>query len=299
MAPPWATELAVIDGLSLGWQTDLIFARFDGVVSECADCVVVRTPANPRFYWGNCLILPRPPLDADLAHWLARFEQEVGRFTTESGHVAIGYDALAPHPPLLAWAAAGFEIHASETLRLRSTDRRVQPMPLAPEFEFRAIDLSQAAEFAAVLDLQCAAMAQGFEPAGYRLYRELQMRRYAAMQRADLGHWFGIWRGADLLADCGLFHAAQAQLALGRFQHVSTHPAWRRRGLCTALISATLQHGFAQMGLLTLVMCADPDDVAIGIYESLGFARVSRAFAAQRRAPRDLGVAHQVGDADQ
>ena len=33
---------------------------------------------------------------------------------------------------------------------------------------------------------------------------------------------------------------------------------------------------------------ADPDDVAIGIYESLGFARQSMQWSLQRRAPHDL-----------
>ncbi|MCV2369948.1 GNAT family N-acetyltransferase [Roseateles oligotrophus] len=278
--------MVLIDQLSLGWQTDLIFARFDGQISERDDCVLVRTPGNPRFYWGNCLILPQPPDDAGLAYWLGRFDEEVGRFTAESGHVAIGYDASGPHQPLRAWAAAGFEIHASECLALNSAQQLVERKSLAVGFNFRAMDLTQAGDFVAVLNLQCDSVGpqDGFEPSGYRIFREQQLRRYRAMQLAGLGHWFGIYRGRQLVADCGLFRQGD----LGRFQHVGTHPEWRRRGLCTVLIDHVLSYGFQRMKLATLVMCADPHDVAIDIYRSLGFASVSRAFAAQRRPARDV-----------
>ncbi|MES1162113.1 MAG: GNAT family N-acetyltransferase, partial [Rhizobacter sp.] len=105
---------------------------------------------------------------------------------------------------------------------------------------------------------------------GYRLFRERQMVRYGAMDRAGLGHWFGVFTsGGELVADCGLFTDGR----LGRFQHVSTHPAWRRRGLCSALVHAVCRHGFEVMQLESLVIIADPLDVAIGLYESLGFVR--------------------------
>ncbi|QPF75122.1 GNAT family N-acetyltransferase [Roseateles sp. DAIF2] len=271
--------------LSLGWQTELIFARFDGLVQPRPDCLVIRTPGNPLFYWGNCLVLPRPPRDAELAHWLDRFEAEVGRHTRESGHVAIGFDATAPHEPLTAWQAAGFEIFGTAQLSLEAPAER--PAPLPPGFRFAPLDLARPEQLEAAVAQQCASNDMGYEPAGYRRHRERQMQRYAAMQAAGLGHWFGIWSEAEgaLVADCGLFR--DGTTGLGRFQHVGTHPDWRRRGLCTALIDAVGRHGLQRLGLGTLVMCADPDDVAIGIYESLGYRRRGMHWGAQRRPARD------------
>ncbi len=286
--PPLVSEQGVKAGLSLGWQTEMGLTGFDGRVSERPDCVVMRTPSNPLFYWGNCLLLPQPPRDADLPHWLQRFEDEVGCHTQESGHVAIGFDASEPHEPLIQWARAGFEIYATETLVLQAQAARPGPRTLAPGFAFRALDLRDAADLQRALDLQCATMAPGFDPAGYRRHRAQQLQRYAAMQEAGLGAWFGIWDGEHLRADCGLFGVGPG---LGRFQQVATHPAWRRRGLCTALIAAVTQQGFESLGLQRLVICADPDDVAIGIYESLGFQRESRTLSAQRRPARDRGAA--------
>ena len=86
-----------------------------------------------------------------------------------------------------------------------------------------------------------------------------------------------------LAADCGLVHDG----VMGRFQHVGTQPEWRRRGLCRALVHHVCAHAFGTLGLQRLVMCADPHDVAIGIYRSVGFAQVGNHWGLQRRAPRD------------
>jgi ribosomal protein S18 acetylase RimI-like enzyme len=64
-------------------------------------------------------------------------------------------------------------------------------------------------------------------------------------------------------------------------------PQWRRRGLCSALVHRVCRHGFEVMGAQTLVMVADPADVAIGIYESLGFQRGANIYELQRRPAAD------------
>ncbi len=151
-----------------------------------------------------------------------------------------------------------------------------EPRKALPDgFEFHVLELPR--DGAAVVDKHVAVDAKRYEAIGYRVFAERQMARYAAMQRAGLGHWFGlvthVGGRAVLAASCGLFRDPARHDGLGRFQYVSTHPDWRRRGLCTALVHAACRHGFEAMGLRTLVMVADPDDVAIGVYESLGFRR--------------------------
>ena len=47
-----------------GWRTDFILHRFGAEVIEREDCLVVRTPCNPTYYWGNCLHLPRLPTES-------------------------------------------------------------------------------------------------------------------------------------------------------------------------------------------------------------------------------------------
>lgn len=272
--------MRLVHALSLGWRTELIFARFDGSVIERKDCVVVRTPANPLHYWGNCLLLPRPPRDHELPYWLARFEDEVARHSGETRHVAIGFDAQTPPEPLLSWRAAGFEITPTATLSLRTTDLRMPVQPLAAQFQFERLNLADLAVQQQIVELHCASDAGGHDPVLYRRHRQLQMQRYAAMQLAGLGHWYAIRHGDALVADCGLFREER----LGRFQHVGTHPLWRRRGLGRGLVERVTQQGFLQMGLEQIVLRADPAEAAIGIYEALGYRRQGYVWSALRQA---------------
>ena len=275
--------MRLVHALSLGWRTELIFACFDGSVIERKDCVVVRTPANPFHYWGNCLLLPRAPRDHELPYWLARFEDEVGCHTHESDHVAIGFDAQTPPEPLLSWRAEGFEITPTATLSLGTTDLRMPVQPLAPQFVFERLNLADLSVQQQIIDLHCVSDAGAHEPTLYRRHRQLQMQRYAAMQLAGLGHWFAIRHGETLVADCGLFREGR----LGRFQHVGTHPLWRRRGLGRGLIERVTQLGFQQMGLEQIVLRADPADTAIAIYEAIGYRRRGYAWGALRRPATD------------
>lgn len=269
-----------VRALGLGWQTDLIFARFDGLVLEREDCIVVRTPANPDYHWGNFLLFDRAPVEGDAARWQARFDEEIVRPAPQSRHLAIGVDAEAAFELPADFRARGVSLSA--TTVLQATRATWRPAAPPPGYAFRAFDLP--ADAAAAIDLQCvceAAEPDPMEPVGYRRFRERQMQRYAALQAAGRGHWLGLWRDDRPVAECGLFVDEAGRLA--RFQHVSTHPAHRRRGLARALVHAACRHGLDRLGAETLVICADPDDVAIGLYESLGFARGATTWQLERR----------------
>jgi RimJ/RimL family protein N-acetyltransferase len=273
--------------LSLGWQTDLIFARFDGEVADRGDHLLVRTMSNPTFWWGNFLLFDHAPRLGDLDRWMTLFDREIASSQPASAHRAFGVDVrerLALPPD---FAAAGFELHEASVLTLTPAQLRPPARTLSGDVAFRVLELPR--DSAAVVDKQVAVDQVRYEADGYRVFAERQMVRYAAMQQAGLGHWFGlVARVGDhrvLAASCGLFRDPARDDGLGRFQYVSTHPAWRRRGLCTALVHAVCRHGFEAMGLRVLVMVADPDDVAIGVYESLGYQRGASTWQFER-APR-------------
>jgi RimJ/RimL family protein N-acetyltransferase len=277
-----------VSDLRLGWRTDLILHACGGQVRERDDCIVICTSANPSFYWGNFLLLPQAPRDGDLVHWQLRFEQEVGALQPQARHRTFGINAAPAGEDLPSWLAAGYELIETAVLEQRPGDLCAPTRAPQGRVVVRPLDL--ATELEAAVALQCAD-DHGFEPAGYELHRRQQMRRYALMAEQGVARWFGLWCDGVLAADCGLMRSAAAPGALGRFQHVSTHPAWRRRGLCTALIHAVTTWGFEHWQLARAVMCADPADVAIGIYEDLGYRRVDDEWGLQRRAPQDMAAA--------
>ena len=74
---------------SLGFRTDLALLTSSGsVVEDRGTHLVVRTPDNPSYFWGNFLLLAEAPVPGG--------EREVvGAFRTEfpqADHVSIGID---------------------------------------------------------------------------------------------------------------------------------------------------------------------------------------------------------------
>ena len=273
------------DTLSPGWQTHLMFAEFDGEVSRHGDHLVVRSPQSPGYYWGNFLLYDRLASDADFGPWMQRFDEAIVQRAPGTGHVCFGMQAQAEAfsaPP--AFAAAGFEAFGVATLTLQRAGLMPVPGSPAAGCELRPLVLPR--EAAAVVDLNLACNDEGYEAEGYRHFRTLQMERYGRMAAAGLGHWWGALHEGRVVASLGLF----GQRHVGRFQHVETHPQHRRRGLCRALVHAACRHGFEHMGWHTLVMGADPHDVAIGIYRQVGFAPHDTLWMLERRAPEDRAL---------
>ncbi len=184
---------------------------------------------------------------------------------------------------LPSWRAAGIDEH-DDTAVLTLQPEALAPTPAVrdtPDLTLRTLDLP--AELELAIEAQVAARDASFEEKGYRVFRRQSMQRIASMQDSGIAQWFGAVADGVLVADCGLVHDG----ALGRFQYVQTQAAWRRRGLCRALVHFVCRHAFDALGLKRLVMCADPHDVAIGIYRSVGFAQVETHWCLQRRPRHD------------
>jgi len=76
---------------SLGYRTDLIFPSFEGEILDRGDYLVVRTPLNPVFYWGNFLLFSEPPGEGDFDQWRRLFQREIGG-PPQFKHLAFGWD---------------------------------------------------------------------------------------------------------------------------------------------------------------------------------------------------------------
>lgn len=252
---------------SLGYRTDLIFPRFDGQIIDRSDYLVILTPTNPTFYWGNFLLFANPPGAGDLERWKAIFTREIGS-QIGAQHFAFGWDSTTGELGLVEpFLAAGF--HLSQNVIL--TTRQVH---LPPKYNHEVVVRPLAAdwEWEQATQNQVATRDPGHSLAGYQLFKRDQMQRYRQMSEVGLGRWFGAFLGGQLVADLGVFAAER----VGRFQQVGTHPDYRRRGICGALVYQASRYAFDQMGLETLVMAADEHYHAAKIYESIGFALQER-----------------------
>jgi hypothetical protein len=207
-------------------------------------------------------------------------------------HVAIAVNSLPPPAGALpSWRDAGFDIIETATMRLAPGQlRRPEPPRTAPT-TLRTIDF--AGEIERFVELQMSD-TEGYEPAGYSDFCTKHLQRMGRLHAMGLGQWFGLFCGDTLVADCGLLRDGP----LGRFRSVLTHPDWRHRGLCHTLVHGVCRWGIECWGLTELLMCADPEDIAIGIYESLGFQRFDREWGLQRNAEEDAAARRPVRPGD-
>ena len=251
---------------SLAFRTDLALAALAGSeVEDRGDHVVVRTPDNPDYYWGNFLLLPQAPSAAELPAW----EETFARTFPHCRHRAYGVaSAHGTREDLAAFADAGLETEAASVMTATAVHE-----PARPNREATYRPLSNDADWAQQVELWLA--SEDGHP-GFVLPKVAAERR---MTEDGAGAWWGAFVGDRLLSSMGLLTAGPG---LARFQQVQTHPDARGRGLAGTLVHRVSRFGFDELGATTLVMVADPDYLAIRIYRSVGFDDAEVQLQAQR-----------------
>jgi GNAT superfamily N-acetyltransferase len=254
---------------SLGYRTDLMLRRLAGAsVDDRGDYIVVRTPDNPTFYWGNFLLLRRAPAAGEAAVRLEDFAREF----PDAGHVAIGIDGTDGKPGDVAdLLAAGLELETSVVL----TAAQVGPPEPPPDVEVRALRTD--ADWQQVVDVRLA-VDDDHRPEHVQFVQRkaAEFRRLVAEGH---GRHFGAVVDGVVRASLGIFSDGSG---VARYQNVETDPSFRRRGLASVLLRAAAQVARDDLGASQLVIVADPEYVAIDLYRGLGFTDSERQVQLQR-----------------
>jgi len=260
-----------MDCRSLGFATDLAILELGGSAIERRESFWrIETPHAPTYYWGNFLLLD--PVDQALSasEWKRRFSAEF----PQARHFALGIDA--PHGRkacLNDFSEEGTEISEMTVLTsLPSTLRLVQAEAEAgAETEIETVVVRQLEsddDWDQALKLGVFNRGQEFAEASYRNF----FHNYLAMQRCIVGRGRGMWWGTfvdgALVAQAGIIDCDNG---LARYQMVSTHPMFRRRGFAASTVSSAGYGAAEHFGTEKLVIVADPSYYAIALYEGLGF----------------------------
>jgi hypothetical protein len=210
---------------SLGFRTDLALLTDSGsVVEDRGTHLVVRSPENPSYFWGNFLLLAEPPVPGGEKEVVAAFHTEFPL----ADHVSIGIDA----PDLTdgsraAFEAAGMTVDVATVLTAQRLDpprgvgADVRPLEGEDDWEARA-RLSQ--------QLYPSTSEQAFMT--YARQKNAQERR---LVDAGRGQRLGAFVDGALVSTAGIF---VTQEGVARFQSVETHPDHRRTGLAAAVVHA-------------------------------------------------------------
>ncbi len=246
---------------NLGFRTDLALLSLAGSdIDDRGDHDIVRTPSNPTFWWGNFLVFRTPFGPGDAAARVELFQ----RAHPDATHVALGIDTvdgtLGPEDEIVA---AGLEVERSAVL----TATNLAPLPrVDPDATVRT--LASDDDWAQMLALTLTVNERADQPG----HLEYASRRNEACRRLCTdghGAWFGAFDDDRLVASLGIVAAGEG---LARYQDVQTHPDARRRGLAGRLVHDAGRHALGPLGAERLVIVADLEGPAIGVYRRAGLA---------------------------
>ena len=247
---------------SLGFRTDLIFPAFDGEIIDRGHYLVIKTPANPSFHFGNFLLFDSAPAESDLSRWQKLFAKEIGK-PDQVEHLAFGWDTGRNEAGLIQpFLDHGYHLEISVVLTAKRADLNPKS---SPDFTIR--QLSSKDDWEQSVENQVISRDPIYSEGGYRDFRQGQAERYRKMTTAGLGAWFGAFYGERLVGDLGIF----ASKELGRYQSVQTHPDFRRRGIASALVYHAGQYAFEVHDIERLVIVAEADSSPQRLYQSIGF----------------------------
>jgi ribosomal protein S18 acetylase RimI-like enzyme len=262
---------------SLVLATDIDVLAIDHTVIRRDGYLVVRSPSNPAFWFGNFLVFDDPPGPGDGERWERLFAREFAdeprvrhrtlrwdRTDGEAGAATAefagrGYDLES----LIGLVAAPGELVAHARANHDVTIRPLDPATGGPDEPL----------WAAVIEIQIAGRDRQMPEPDYRDFSRARQGELRALFTAGRGAWYvALASTGEVAAYCGIVATGDR----GRFQAVETAERHRRRGICSRLVVDAAAHAAAAHELRTLVIAADADYHALGLYESLGFRRRER-----------------------
>lgn len=249
-----------MDEIPLGWHTDLdVLQKSGSRVTSSDGFVIVETPDNPGYYWGNFLYVTDPALAGRPADCLAL----MSRVFPDAHHVAIGLPS-APAPGL--WEGFGVEVERDEVLA-------AAVVPAGRELPDGYVTRHLAGDdWEQVLRTEVA----GSGTQDVDAYTDFARRRIdsqQAMVASGEAAFFGVFAGEDLAADLGIVLCDDG----ARYQSVGTVPQHRRRGLASHLLWLAGQWA-RERGARRWVIVVEPDSDAARLYRRCGLVKVAESW---------------------
>jgi GNAT superfamily N-acetyltransferase len=240
-----------------GWETDLAVLQLSGSVAEDrGDHLVVRSPHNPDFHWGNFVFVTDPGAVGDVGRWVETFRAAF----PEAAWTAIGLTRMPDNAD--DWAGYGLDLELDDVL----TTRELPPQTAVPQ-GYRSGRLTGGDWTQMVaLDIAENDRTDEYDPQSFGVFAQAQMRARRELSDRGAGAFFGAFAGEALVADLGIVRCGTT----ARYQSVGTAAAHRRRGLASHLLGVAARWA-ADHGCRRWVIITEADNPAGRVYRSLGF----------------------------
>jgi len=126
---------------SLSQRMGLMFARFAGEVCDRGKYLVIKTPSQPGYHWGNYVVFDTAPRKGDLARWGAIYREEFSYYQ-EFKHMTFTWETPIPERgDTQEFEEAGYEVGTNITLLAQKV---VSPVKFDKETTVRALTSDRA-----------------------------------------------------------------------------------------------------------------------------------------------------------
>jgi GNAT superfamily N-acetyltransferase len=245
----------------------------DRIVRREGDHLIVRSPSNPGHWEGNLLAFDDAPAVGDGERWEAAFDAAFAD-APEVRHRTFFWDRTDGEAGAAAaeFGARGYRLEREVGLVAAPADLTAHPRRNR-EVEIRRLDPRPGVDeplWEGTLAVSLANQAEDPSPdADFATFARARQEERRAAFRAGRGAWYVALdpRDGSVVAGCGVIATRRG----GRFQAVDTAPSHRRRGIARRLVHEAGVDAAARFRLGRLVIVANPDYHALGIYASLGF----------------------------
>jgi hypothetical protein len=188
---------------SLGYRSDLFFTKFDGEALDRGSYLVVKTPINPNYFWGNLLIFDRSPRQGDLEKWIALFEKEFN--DPRIYHLTFAWDSPQGDVGHLSeFLENGFRLEKGVVLTAQNVHR---PKKFHPSVVVKPIENDR--EWEDSIQVQIACGDKTLSRRQWEGFYRSQMDRYRKMVKSGLGLWFGAFVNGKIIGGLGIFTDGQ------------------------------------------------------------------------------------------
>jgi GNAT superfamily N-acetyltransferase len=243
--------------LGLGWTTDVAVLALSGSeVEDRGDHVVIRTPANPTYNWGNCILVTDPDAVDDADRWVRVFDAAFPAATW----VAIGLSRMPSDPA--PWTASALDLEVDDVLVASSRPPRT-PTPAGYAVRRLAGDDWQQQVALTVAE---NARTGSWDADTYATFARARTDAVRGLSERGSGACFGAFADGRLVASLGVVRCDTTC----RYQNVLTDVGHRRRGLASHLLGEAAQ--WAARDCDRWVIVTETTNPAKRIYERAGFA---------------------------
>ena len=252
-------------------RSEFIFWREHSVIEDREDALVITTPENPFWRWGNLIVLKAWPRPEDTVHWKNLYVSKIAPLQSVPNRLLVWEGSRDKHGVLEPYTEDGLTFSTFDVLRL---GRLHKPSTHRPDIIIRTIS-DDDEEWREVVSVNVECFGILSDDPDYQRFAERRLAHHRRMVAKGLGCWYAASIDGELAGSLGIFWGD----GLCRFQEVAVRPRFRHQGIAATLVYEAAKSAQREYPHHSQIIAADAEGDAIRIYRTLGFETDSLSYA--------------------